>query len=500
MSVVRRLTELRTTAMPDSMLDLRPIGYVIGLLSAALGVTMLLPAAVDLASGNEHWPAFAESAFITSLTGGLMALACANGVRARLTLQQTILLATVVWIVLPLFGALPFLFGATDARLVDAIFEAMSGLTTTGATVFTGLENLPEGLLLWRSMMQWFGGIGIIVVAMVFLPELRVGGMQIFRSEAFDTGGKVLPRATQIAARIGVAYLGLTVMCLVAYVFVGMSGFDAVNHAMTTIATGGFSTYDASFGVFQGSPEYVASVFMILAGLPFVRYVQIMAGSTRPMLRDSQVRAFLWVVFMLVVVISVFRVVANGDHVEHALREAFFNVTSIITGTGYASVDYQLWGAFPVVLFFFIGLIGGCAGSTSCSVKIFRYQLLIAAVSAQIRRIHSPNGLFIPRYEGHAVTDELLSSVMAFFGVFVLSLGLISVALGLTGLDFVTSVSGAATAIANIGPGLGEIIGPSGNFKGINDAAKWILTMAMLFGRLELMVVLVIFLPRFWRA
>ncbi|MCB2135370.1 MAG: TrkH family potassium uptake protein [Rhodobacteraceae bacterium] len=481
------------------MLDMRPIGYVIGLLSAVLGATMFLPAMVDFAYDNDHWSAFVESAIITCTFGGLLALSCANGVGSRLTLQQTFLLATGVWVVLPLFGALPFLFGATEARGVDAIFEAISGLTTTGATVFAGLEHLPPGLLFWRSMLQWFGGIGIIVVAMVFLPELRVGGMQLFRSEAFDTGGKVLPRATQIAARIGIAYVILTIMCIIAYVMVGMTGFEAVNHALTTISTGGFSTSDASFGVYQGSPEYVASVFMVLASLPFVRYVQIMAGSTRPFLRDSQVRAFLWVVFTLVLVILAYRVIANGDHAEHAFREALFNVTSIITGTGYASVDYQLWGAFPIVLFFFIGLIGGCAGSTCCSVKIFRYQLLIAAVSAQIRRIHSPNGVFTPRYEGRAVTDELLSSVMAFFGVFILSLGVISVALGMTGLDFVTSVSGAATAIANIGPGLGEIIGPAGNFAALNDPAKWILSVAMLFGRLELMVVLVIFLPRFWR-
>ncbi len=299
-------------------------------------------------------------------------------------------MASGVWMVLPCFGALPFLFGATDARVVDAVFEAMSGMTTTGSTVFTGLDYLPEGLLLWRSMLQWFGGIGIIVVAMVFLPDLRVGGMQIFRSEAFDTGGKVLPRAAQIASRISAAYVGLTLACHLCYVALGMSGFDALNHALTTMSTGGFSTYDASFGTFQGAPEYVASVFMVLASLPFVRYVQIIAGSGKPLLRDVQVRGFLKTIAVLVGAITAYRIVANNDHAEHAFREALFNVTSIITGTGYASVDYQLWGGFPVVLFFFLGLIGGCAGSTCCSIKIFRYQLLLSAVGAQIRRIHSP--------------------------------------------------------------------------------------------------------------
>ena len=482
------------------MLDLRPIGHVIGLLVAVLGATMLVPMGFDLLAGNGHWPVFFESAVITVLTGGLMALACANAVTGRLTLQQTFLLASSVWLVLPLFGALPFALGATGARPVDAVFEAMSGLTTTGSTVLSGLDDLPQGLLLWRSMLQWFGGIGIIVVAMVFLPELRVGGMQIFRSEAFDTGGKVLPRAAEIAARIAAAYVGLTVACHFAYLGVGMTGFEALNHAMTTLATGGFSTYDASFGAFRGPAEYVAAIFMVLAGLPFVRYVQVMAGSVRPLWQDVQVRGFFWALGALVVAVTAYRVIGNGDPVGPALREALFNVTSIITGTGYASVDYQLWGAFPMVLFFFIGLIGGCAGSTSCSVKIFRYEILIAAIAAEIRRIHSPSGLFTPRYDGKPVGDDVIDSVIAFFVVFVLSLGLFAVALSLTGLDMVTSVSGAATAIANIGPGLGPIIGPAGNFGSLNDTAKWLLTMAMFLGRLELLVVMVVVLPRFWRV
>lgn len=481
------------------MVDLRPVGYVIGLLSAVLGATMVLPMAVDFAAGDAHWRAFLQSAIVTCVTGGLVAVACANGMSDRISLQQTFLLATGVWVAMPLFGALPFAFGATDARPVDAVFEAMSGITTTGATVFTGLEHLPRGLLLWRSMLQWFGGIGIIVFAMVFLPELRVGGMQIFRSEAFETGGKVLPRAAEIAARIGVIYVALTIACSVAFAAVGMGGFHAVNHALTTVSTGGFATSDASFAIYQGAPEYLASVFMVLASLPFVRYVQMLAGTVGPLLRDAQVRAFLWTIAVLVAVIAAYRVIVNDDDLEHALREALFNVTSVITGTGFASVDYQLWGPFPVVLFFFIGLIGGCAGSTCCSVKIFRYQLLAAVIRAQIRRIHSPNGLFEPRYAGQAVSEEVLFSVMAFLGVFVVTLGLTAVALSMTGLDFVTSISGAATAIANVGPGLGDIIGPAGNFAPINDTAKWILTFAMLLGRLELLVVLVLFLPRFWR-
>lgn len=482
------------------MYDLRPVGYVIGYLVAALGATMAIPMGVDLFVGNGEWQVFFESGIITFVAGSTLALACSNGLSDRLSIQQIFLLTTVIWLALPAFGGIPFMFGATDSTITDAFFEAMSGMTTTGSTVMSGLDTLPAGILLWRSMLQWFGGVGIIVVAMVFLPELRVGGMQIFRSEAFETEGKVLPRAAQIASSISSIYLALTVLCFLSYLGVGMSGFDALNHALTTLSTGGFSTHDASFGTFQGAAEYVSSVFMILASLPFVRYVQLLQGTARPLWRDTQVHAYLATISFFVVVFTIYRIVASGDHFEHGLREGLFNVTSIISGTGYASVDYQLWGAFPAVAFFFIGLIGGCAGSTACSVKIFRYQLLIASVRAQVRKIHSPNGIFTPRFQGRPVTEDVLSSVMAFFSMFIVSLGVVSVLLAATGLDFVTAVSGAATALACIGPGLGDIIGPAGNFATLNDPAKWILAIAMLVGRLEVMSVYALFTFRFWRG
>ena len=481
------------------MFDLRPVAYVIGLLVAALGVTMLLPFLVDLAEGREAWPVFLQSALFTIFTGGLTALACANGVSERLSLQQTFLLTTGVWVALPVFGAIPFVLGATQASYTDAYFEAMSGLTTTGSTVFAGLDTLPKGLLLWRGLLQWLGGIGIIVVAMVFLPELRVGGMQIFRSEAFDTMGKILPRATQISSSISTIYVAITLACAGAYLLCGMNAFDATVHALTTVSTGGFANYDASFGVFQGPAEYVASVFMILAALPFVRYVQMMNGTHKALLRDSQVRAFLLTIGVLVTVTAVSLTWQFPHHPEQAFREALFNITSIISGTGYASVDYMGWGPFLISVFFFIGLIGGCAGSTACSVKIFRYQLLFASIRTQLRRIRSPNGVFVPRYDGRPIGPDVLNSVISFFVFFTVTLGLFSVALGMTGLDFITSLSGAATALGNIGPGLGDQIGPAGNFAGLNDTAKWLLCFAMLLGRLELLAVFALFTPRFWR-
>lgn len=471
-----------------------------GLLVAVLGLAMIIPILVDLAEGRGQWWVFVESALITTLGGGMIALASANGVREGLTIQQTFMLTTGVWLMLPLFGALPFVLGATEASVTDAMFEAMSGLTTTGATVLTGLEDLPKGLLIWRGILQWLGGIGIVVVAMVFLPELRVGGMQIFKSESFDTFGKILPRAGQIATQISVIYLWLTLACMLSYLALGMTTFDATVHALTTVSTGGFSNYDASFSTFSGPAEYVAAIFMILAALPFVRYVQLINGNPVALHRDPQVRGFFMTMTFLVVI--VFFVLRSGTtyESERVLREAIFNITSIISGTGYASADYMQWGSFAVALFFFIGLIGGCAGSTTCSIKIFRYQLLFASIRAQLRRIRSPHGVFTPRYDGRPVGADVLSSVMSFFMFFVVSLGLISVALSLTGLDFVTSVSGAAAALANIGPGLGEIIGPAGNFSSLNDTAKWILIIAMWIGRLELMAVYVMFTAKFWRA
>ncbi|WP_306116890.1 MULTISPECIES: TrkH family potassium uptake protein [unclassified Roseovarius] len=482
------------------MIDLRPVGYVIGLMVTALGLAMFLPMMVDIAEGLGHWPVFAESGILTVLVGGLVALACRNGVREGLTIQQTFLLTTGVWVALPIFGALPFVLGATEARLVDAVFEAMSGLTTTGSTVFSGLDSMPKGLLLWRGVMQWLGGIGIIVVAMVFLPELRVGGMQIFRSEGFDTFGKILPRATEISSRISVIYLSLTLICILCYLLTGMDAFDATVHAMTTVATGGFANYDASFGAFGSATEYVAVGFMMVAALPFVRFVQITAGTAQPLLTDPQVRGFFVTTIVLVGVLTTWQFLQQETLSEPIFRKVLFNTVSILTGTGYASADYMLWGAFPVALLFFIGLIGGCAGSTSCSIKVFRYQLLFASIGAQLRRIRSPNGIFTPRYQGRTISDDVLNSVMSFFVFFVVTLGVVAVVLGLTGLDFTTSISGAAAALANIGPGLGDTIGPSGNFASLNDTAKWVLAAAMLIGRLELLAVYAIFTVAFWRA
>lgn len=460
---------------------------------------MFAPLIVDLGEDNGHWPVFATSAAITIVSGGFLALASSNGTHIGLDIQKTFLLTTLVWVVLSIFASIPFLLGFTNANIVDAIFEAVSGITTTGSTVLSELDKLPKGLLLWRGILQWLGGIGIIVVAMVFLPELRVGGMQIFRAEGFDTLGKILPRATTIAFQISIIYVGITIACGLAYVLAGMNFFDAVVHAFTTVATGGFSNYDDSFSVFSWKVEYVAILFMILSALPFVRYVQLINGQGTAVFKDPQVKTFIVLICALVLLSTLVLSLQLNLSLELVFRKALFNITSIITGTGYASTNYMLWGGFLVSLLFFVGLVGGCAGSTTCSVKIFRYQIVFASIASQLKRIQSPNGIFIPRYQGRQISDDILNSVLTFFVVFFASLGILAALLSLTGLDLITSLSGAAAALGNIGPGLGETIGPDGNFSSLNETAKWLLVAGMLIGRLELMAVYILFTLKFWR-
>jgi trk system potassium uptake protein TrkH len=460
---------------------------------------MFAPLIVDLGEDNGHWPVFATSAAITIVSGGFLALASSNGTHIGLDIQKTFLLTTLVWVVLSIFASIPFLLGFTNANIVDAIFEAVSGITTTGSTVLSELDKLPKGLLLWRGILQWLGGIGIIVVAMVFLPELRVGGMQIFRAEGFDTLGKILPRATTIAFQISIIYVGITIACGLAYVLAGMNFFDAVVHAFTTVATGGFSNYDDSFSVFSWKVEYVAILFMILSALPFVRYVQLINGQGTAVFKDPQVKTFFVLICALVLLSTLVLSLQLNLSLELVFRKALFNITSIITGTGYASTNYMLWGGFLVSLLFFVGLVGGCAGSTTCSVKIFRYQIVFASIASQLKRIQSPNGIFIPRYQGRQISDDILNSVLTFFVVFFASLGILAALLSLTGLDLITSLSGAAAALGNIGPGLGETIGPDGNFSSLNETAKWLLVAGMLIGRLELMAVYILFTLKFWR-
>ena len=482
------------------MLDLRPVGYVVGLMVMTLGLAMALPMVVDMAEGRGHWQVFLQSGLLTTLIGAVLALSCDNSAREGLTIRQSFILTTSVWAILPFFGALPFILGATGASFTDAYFEAMSGLTTTGTTVFVGLDDLPAGLLLWRGLLQWLGGLGIVIVALVFLPIMRVGGMQFFTSEGFDTFGKVLPRAVDISRGVINVYLALTLMCVVAYLALGLSVFDATAHAMTTVATGGFSTHDASFGAFSAPAQYACVLFMILGSVPFVKLMQGLNGNLGPLLRDPQARAyFRWIAYA-VALVGVYELVVSGGLTEAEFRERLFNLVSIFSGTGYGTGDVLAWGTGPFVILFLAGAVGGCTGSTACSVKVFRYQVLFSAIGMQLNRIFYPHSVQLIRHGGRPVEADVLHSVMALLSMYVVFFGLFTVSLELVGLSFNEALTGAWTALFNVGPAFGAGVGPTGAIEAFPAAAKWLMITAMLVGRLEVIAVLVLVLPAFWRA
>lgn len=482
------------------MIDYRPVLLIVGIMLSVLAGGMCVPALVDWHYGYANWMAFAASAFVSGFLG--IGIALSNRVeRYRLTMRQAFLMTTLTWLTLAMFASLPFRYGELGMSFTDSFFEAMSGLTTTGSTVIVGLDAAPPGILLWRGILEWIGGIGIVVVAVVILPMLRVGGMQLFRLESSEQGSeKTAPRIVEVATAIGVVYVSFTALIGVAYWAAGMSAFEAIVHAMTTIATGGFSTSDASFAHFDNPLiDAIAICGMLAGGLPFFLYVRTIQGNPRALTHDGQVRFFLLLVAALVAFVTAFLWFGNGIGLSQAFRYAAFNIVSIITGTGYANADYYGWGAFAVPVFFFITFVGGCAGSTSCGIKIFRLQVLAAATRTQVHKLLHPHGVFVPYYNRRPVSQEVLTSVLSFVFIFGFCFSILAFGLGVTGLDFLTAVSGAATAISNVGPALGPIIGPSGTFQPLPDAAKWLLAGGMLLGRLELFTVLVLFSRHFWR-
>ncbi len=481
------------------MIELRPVIFVIGILLSVLAVAMIIPAIVDIAIGHPDWQVFSVAAFVTLFVGVSMMLTTRASL-GSFSVRQAFVMTNLAWFVIAAFGALPFQFSELELDATDAFFESMSGVTTTGATVIVGLDFAPPGILLWRAILQWLGGIGIIVMAVAILPMLQVGGMQMFRVEAFDTD-KVLPRAAQIAGGIAIIYVFLTGMAAIILWSVGMSGFDAVAHAMTSIATGGFSTYDASVGHFdKPAIDWAMSAIMVLGSIPFVLYLRVVRGDLRPVFADTQVRWFLAILAIAILLTAFWLVRSELMSPQEALRYSTFNVISVMTGSGFATADYALWGSFVVATMFVLMFIGGCAGSTTCGIKIFRLQVLYATAQAQIHRLMQPNGVFFAYYNKKPIPDPVASSVMSFFFLFAACFALLAVALGLTGLDFITAVSGAASAIANVGPGLGEVIGPSGNYASLPDSSKLLLSLGMLLGRLELFTVLILLAPSFWRG
>lgn len=480
------------------MINLRPILQVNGVLLAILAAAMLVPAFIGFILGNPDWKVFLFSAFVTAFVGSGLFITN-RGNSGELNLRQAFIFTASTWAIMPVFAALPLYYSDFGLSFADAYFEAVSGITTTGSTVIVALNTATPELLLWRAILQWLGGIGIIVFAIAVLPMLRIGGMQLFRNESSEKE-KILPRAAQIAKALASVYGLFTLICAIVLWMCGMTGFDAICHAMSTIATAGFSTYDASIGHFQNPKiEYAMTFFMLGSALPFLLYYQMLRGKPEDMWRNTQVRFFLSVVAFSISVMTVWLMFKHPMNLEEAFRLAAFNVSSIVTTTGYASADYTLWGSFAVVFLFLLGVMGGCSGSSTGGIKVFRYQVLFETAKAQMHQLLHPHGVFLPKYNHKPIPDSVSASVMTFFILFAFMFTVTAALLSLMGLDYITSLSAAATTLANVGPGLGPIIGPSGTFAPLPDGAKYLLCFTMIAGRLELFTVLVLFSPGFWR-
>ena len=478
----------------------KTVFFLIGILLIVLGASMLAPYVLQVVL-NEGSHSFISASFVTIFIGILFILANLEK-ESKLNLRQTFLFSSLAWVTVAVFGSLPFLLSTQNFSFSEAFFESMSGITTTGATIISDLDNSPKSILLWRAIMQWLGGIGIVVMAITILPLLKVGGMQLFKMEGPDSTEKILPRTIEVATIIISTYIILTLMCGFFYWIFGMTIFDSVSHAMTTIATGGFSTHNDSIGFFKSSNiEMVASIFIILGSIPFISYLKFTQGNKKIFFQDVQIRGLIYLLLISIITMFLYLLLINDESsLFDKIRISSFNVISILSGTGYVTDDFGLWGKFSLIFFLALMFIGGCAGSTACGIKIFRLQMLLIFLKNQIKKIISPNSVIITKYNNQKISDNFINSVIIFIFTFLFIFLIIAMLLSISGLDFITSISGAASSISNVGPGLGDIIGPNGNYKDIPDASKWILSAGMLLGRLELFAVLVLFFPSFWRG
>ena len=480
------------------MRDFRPILNILGLLLCIESVALLIPMFFDLINQNQDWKQFFFISCLTFLIGLVLYVGFKKE-NIKINLRQAFLLTIVSWFLIALFGSIPFIYTSSSLSFTDAFFEAVSGITTTGSTVITNLDILSEGILVWRSLLQWFGGIGIIVLAVAILPTLQIGGMQLLHMEHDDPYEKTLPKINKFIIEIVSLYVGLTILCFFFYYLFGMTAFDSLIHCMSTISTGGFSNHSSSFEYFKSySLENVSIIFMILGSLPFVIFIQFIHGQKMSIFKDDQIKLFLSLLLIIIFITSIW--LTNYLKVDflQSIRLATFNITSILTGTGYTSSNYNNWGGFGLVIILMIMFIGGCAGSTTGGIKIFRFQILFRGVRLQIKKLTKPHAVFLMKFNHKTVTENTYLSIISFFFIYVLLFIFTAVSLSLFGLDFLTALSASASAISNVGPGIGEIIGPNGNYGSINDAAKWILAITMLVGRLEIFTILVLFSKNFW--
>ena len=480
------------------MSNYKTVFFTLGVLQVVLGLAMIIPVIIQFIY-NELDSSFISSGIITIIFGILFFLSNLDHDR-KLNLPQAFLLTALSWLSIAVFGSLPFMFSDLDLNLTDAFFESMSGITTTGSTVIINLDIAPKSILFWRAILQWLGGIGIIVMAITLMPIMNVGGMQLFKISSNDTAEKILPKSKEISIRLIVIYSILTFLCALFYKVFGMNIFDSLTHSMTTIATGGFSNYNESIGHFDSVLiETTSMIFILLGSIPFIAYIKFLNGDRNIFFSDTQIRTFFKVVLFSIIILFIYLTLLNKSFLEISVRSIAFNVISILTGTGYVTKDFDQWGNFPLIFFLILMFIGGCAGSTACGIKIFRIQLLYHFLSNQLKKIIYPRGIFVIKYDKNNIDDKFMSSVISFIFLYIVIFFLLTAILSLTGLDFITSISGAATSISNVGPGLGEIIGPNGNFSSLENSSKWALSMGMILGRLELFAILVLFIPSFWR-
>ena len=478
------------------MSNYKTVFFTLGILQIILGIFMLIPILVQFIY-NEFDSSFFGASIITIIFGTLFFLSNLDH-NKKLNLQQAFLLTGLSWLSIAIFGSLPFVFSNVFFSFTNAFFESMSGITTTGSTIISNLESMPKAILLWRAILQWLGGIGIIVMAITLMPIMNVGGMQLFKISNNDSSEKILPKSKEIALRLIYIYSGLTGLCALSYRTLGMNSFDSITHSMTTIATGGFSNYNESIGFFNSfSIEISAMIFIVLGSLPFIAYIKFLSGNRKIFFSDIQIKSFIKIIFISIIILSIYLII--NDTAQLNLRSVFFNVISILTGTGYVNAQFDNWGGFPLILFLGLMFIGGCAGSTTCGVKIFRIQILYSFILNELKKIIYPKGVFVLKYDRNPVDNKFIASIISFIYMYLVIFFVITALLSLTGLDFITAISGAATAISNVGPGLGSIIGPNGNFSSLPDISKWILSLGMILGRLELFAILVLFLPSFWR-
>ena len=480
------------------LFSLQPILHLLGLFMTTLGVGMVVPLLLALSDGDADWAAYAGASALTTFLGVALAFA-QRPASLRLNVRQTYLLTTLSWVVLALCGALPFMFCRLQLDLTDAFFESVSGLSTTGATVIVGLDQAPRAILLWRALLNWLGGMGIVAMAVAVLPFLRVGGMQLFRTESSDRSDKTFTSARDLAGSIGLVYVGLTIMSTSLFHIAGMSWFDAICHAMAAISTGGFSTKDASLGFYENLwIDWVAIISMFSGAIPLFWYVRVLKRPSES--RDeSQIPALFWTLAIMSTMLAVWAWREVHLPVAEAVTHAATNLVSIATCTGFVTTAYDEWGGFAVAVIFLAYFVGGCTGSTSGSIKIMRWQILTRGLVTQMRKMLNPRQAAVTVYNGRAVDQSIVESVVGYFFAYVVTFGVLSTAMAALGIDFLTAFSSIATGMAGAGPGLGKIVGPAGTFQPLPDAGKWIMCFAMLLGRLELFTIFMLFVPSFWR-